>query len=339
MAEYVLIHYGVKGMKWGVHKERKLAERERAQIAAEARLIRKGKSPEEARRIVTRNKRIAKAVFAAAGVVLAATTAYYIHDMNIKQRSDVILEKGATLSHIRPDLPDFDMDKRLYTTFLKSDGDKYDGLFVAHLAKARERLNGASHTVAEQTAKYSLVAKERIHAPSQDKAQELFKTWAWANKDAKYGKLSGKALQQAYREFNQGAVYGSKDHDKFYGFLKEKGYNALLDANDQFISGFDAKQPLILLNAKSSAVVSGKKIVDETAALKKAKTETWKMIAKDGTPVAAQYVALVGIAKGLRTRSDNKRANAAVDAYLSEHPESKKSRAEVAAMLIKKGKL
>lgn len=339
MVDYVLVHYGVKGMKWGVRKEEKLAKRERSQIDAEARLIRRGKSPEEARRIVTRNKKIAKAVFIAAGATLAVATAYTIRDTNIKQRSEVILEKGAKLSHIRPDLPDFDLDKRLYTTFLDADSDKYDGMFVKHLSEARKTLQTMGRPVANQTAKYTLVAKEQIRAPSQDQAEKLFKTWAQVNNNPKYGALSGTALRRAYQTFNQDAVYGGEDHEKFYGFLKTQGYNAILDANDQFLSGFDAKKPLILFNAASSAVVSGKKVVDESEAIRKANKQTAKLLGKTLAPTIAQYGLLAGAAKAVVTKTKNSVANDEVDAYLKDHPESKKSRAEVAAMLLEEGKL
>ena len=45
--------------------------------------------------------------------------------------------------------------------------------------------------------------------------------------------------------------------------MKSKGYNAILDANDQFFSGFNAKKPIIVFNPDSTLAKAGKTITVE----------------------------------------------------------------------------
>lgn len=364
MADYVLVHYGVKGMKWGVRKDRPISKRKQARldskaetrrdarVHAEARYIRKGKSPEEAARLVDRNLKIAKIVSVTAGVALTAAAINAGNNYRIKQFTETVIEKGQTLQHIRPDTPNFAMDRRLYATFLKGDQRRYDGLFINHLLSARKGLEGLTDEqrkahgieVASKIAKHTLQATERIHAPSQEQAAGLYKEFltgrggSLGREASKWGKQAAKLN---YRQFNRELVTGgtfrsAKNNvtaEQFYDFMKSKGYNAILDANDQFFSGFNAKKPIIVFNPDSTLAKAGKTIVNEQAGKRLGDLQTAGVVAKQLAP-------LLGIGAGIGTLNyrgkrgiAESNTSAAVDEYLKRYPGSNLTRAEIAANL------
>ena len=357
MADYVLVHYGVKGMKWGVRKDRPISKRKQARldskaetrrdarVHAEARYIRKGKSPEEAARLVDRNLKIAKIVSVTAGVALTAAAINAGNNYRIKQFTETVIEKGQTLQHIRPDTPNFAMDRRLYATFLKGDQRRYDGLFINHLLSARKGLEGLTDEqrkahgieVASKIAKHTLQATERIHAPSQEQAAGLFKEFltdqggSLSREASKWGKQAAKLN---YRQFNRELVTdGTSRSAQFYDFMKSKGYNAILDANDQFFSGFNAKKPVIVFNPDSTLAKAGKTIVNEQAGKRLGDLQTAGVVAKQLAP-------LLGIGAGIGTLNyrgkrgiAESNTSAAVDKYLKRYPGSNLTRAEIAANL------
>ena len=357
MADYVLVHYGVKGMKWGVRKDRPISKRKQARldskaetrrdarVHAEARYIRKGKSPEEAARLVDRNLKIAKIVSVTAGVALTAAAINAGNNYRIKQFTETVIEKGQTLQHIRPDTPNFAMDRRLYATFLKGDQRRYDGLFINHLLSARKGLEGLTDEqrkahgieVASKIAKHTLQATERIHAPSQEQAAGLFKEFltdqggSLSREASKWGKQAAKLN---YRQFNRELVTGGTLRtEQFYDFMKSKGYNAILDANDQFFSGFNAKKPIIVFNPDSTLAKAGKTIVNEQAGKRLGDLQTAGVVAKQLAP-------LLGIGAGIGTLNyrgkrgiAESNTSAAVDKYLKRYPGSNLTRAEIAANL------
>ena len=357
MADYVLVHFGVKGMKWGVRKDRPISKRKQARldskaetrrdarVHAEARYIRKGKSPEEAARLVDRNLKIAKIVSVTAGVALTAAAINAGNNYRIKQFTETVIEKGQTLQHIRPDTPNFAMDRRLYATFLKGDQRRYDGLFINHLLSARKGLEGLTDEqrkahgieVASKIAKHTLQATERIHAPSQEQAAGLYKEFltgrggSLGREASKWGKQAAKLN---YRQFNRELVTdGTSRSAQFYDFMKSKGYNAILDANDQFFSGFNAKKPIIVFNPDSTLAKAGKTIVNEQAGKRLGDLQTAGVVAKQLAP-------LLGIGAGIGTLNyrgkrgiAESNTSAAVDEYLKRYPGSNLTRAEIAANL------
>lgn len=356
MTDYVLVHYGVKGMKWGVRNDRPISKRKQARldskaetrrdarVHAEARYIRKGKSPEEAARLVDRNLKIAKIVSVTAGVALTAAAINAGNNYRIKQFTETVIEKGQTLQHIRPDTPNFAMDRRLYATFLKGDQRRYDGLFINHLLSARKSLEGLTDEqrkahgieVANKIAKHTLQATERIHAPSQEQAAGLFKEFLTAQGGSLSREVSKWGNQTAklnYRQFNKGLVTDNVTAEQFYDFMKSKGYNAILDANDQFFSGFNAKKPVIVFNPDSTLAKAGKTIVNEQAGKRLGDLQTAGVVAKQLAP-------LLGIGAGIGTLNyrgkrgiAESNTSAAVDKYLKQYPGSNLTRAEIAANL------
>lgn len=94
-------------------------------------------------------------------------------------------------------------------------------------------------------------SKEKMRRPSQ---QILFKQAEKAiNKDP--DKLTSSEKVAIYKAFNLSLVHHNKQEiaaqDRFYGELKKKGYNALLDYNDKEFSSYHAKRPMIVFDVDS----------------------------------------------------------------------------------------
>ena len=116
---------------------------------------------------------------------------------------------------------------------------------------------------------------------------------------------------------------------QWYSTLRKKGYNALLDTNDQHISSYNTRQPLILLNAgkttvnESSRKLSGAAMDEGRAAAERSVYAHSFM--KQNLPLLTMGAA--GIA-GLNTLN-NKSANKQIAKYRREHPNTMLSDAQI----------
>ncbi|ADD80911.1 gp020 [Rhodococcus phage ReqiPepy6] len=323
-----LAHYGVKGMKWGVIRDRDSGSRSsgsgtsgpvrtRQSTALEAKYIQKGHDLETAQQKAAKRAKVQKVLLVAGAVTLAGTAAYVGHKEYGKRFTNVVLEKGADLKYINALGPQADYNRRLYTTFNEGDTKKYRGMLAKQLQK-----NGlSSKTIYETT----LRATETIKAPSHREAEKIYKDLI-KRKDI-YPKEYGRML--SYKEFNAGLIRSSADGKEFYNALKKKGFNAVLDSNDQFVSGYNTKKPLILFNAASSTVKTGEKIVEQKTIDGLYARQVAGVMARQFAPVAAVGAAAVGAHKYI----ESKNKYAVVNKYLDEHPNSKRSPAEIYASL------
>ena len=88
------------------------------------------------------------------------------------------------------------------------------------------------------------------------------------NKDV--NKLTSSEKVAIYKAFNLSLVNHNQQEiaaqNRFYGELKKKGYNALLDYNDKEYSSYHAKRPMIVFDVDSvklqSVAQADPKIVD-----------------------------------------------------------------------------
>lgn len=332
-----LTHYGVMGMKWGVRKEEskeRLARNnvgyfQRAQTEMEASYLKEGSSKAEAKAKAIRNAKVLKVLAITAGVAVTAAVAYVAHKKIVQHFTKTVLAKGSTLQYVHAitnDLSALDLDRRLYTTFLNSDKNIYRGMFtISHLKGSK------TNPVFETT----LRAAETIKAPSHWQAKKLYNQWRATQNDVLLNK-------QSYSSFNKDIVYNTSSTKKFLEFVKEKGYNALLDSNDQFISSYKAKKPLILLNAKSTVVAEGQKVVNLNKAKRLYTRQMAGRIASAITtqPEMATYWAIGSATVAGIAISENRSSKTkfdAVDTYLKEHPNSNYTRAELYNKLRSKG--
>lgn len=329
-------------MKWGVRKDRNRSPRKRAKAQGptyrqkhrqvkEAKYIQKGLTPEEATRRYNRVQATKKILAITGAVAVATVGAVVAKDYHAKQFVGVHLEAGHTLKYINDWGEKANFDRRLYTTFQEKDTQKYRGLLFFHLRKTQ--------AVSRDIFETSMQATEAIKAPSNAEAAKLYRDYLQtpgAKKDLavrlfearRRGLVSNTAR---YRAFNLSLAI--KDDHPFFDYVRKHGYNALLDTNDQFASGYDAKKPLILLNASKQAKVTTHKILEEAKSLELYKRQMAGLYGRAVGETMAKYGAIGAAWVGVSKRLDTTRRYAAVDKYLAEHPNSEYSRNELYAKL------
>ncbi|ADD81019.1 gp021 [Rhodococcus phage ReqiPoco6] len=321
-----LAHYGVKGMKWGVIRDRDRGSSSsssepkpagRRQVALEAKYVQKGHSLEDAQQKAARRAKVQKVLLVAGAVTLAGTAAYVGHKEYGKRFTEISLKAGTELKYINATGPNTDLNRRLYTTFNEADTKKYRGMLAKQLQK-----NKSGTTIYETV----LTAKQDIKAPSHKQAEQVFKDLV------KSGAMDVKFFgrNQTYKEFNGDLVRGNTPEAKtFYDALKKKGFNAVLDSNDQFVSGYNTKHPLILFNAASSTVKTGESVVNQKTIDGLYNRQVAGVMARQFAPTVAMGAAAVGAHRYIESKSKY----ATVNKYMAEHPNTKRSPAEIYASL------
>ena len=343
-----IAHYGRKGMKWGVVRDddeldtagpvpgskakteaspskagatsspktkgeaqpAKVSESQKARrLSLEAQYLEQGITGDAAQRKIEKRLKVEKGLKIAGAVAIVGIGAYVAQNQIGKRYAGVTLDKGIDLKYINALGPKADYNRRMYTTFKEGDTKKYRGLLADNLRK-----NQAGTTIYETT----LRTTEQIKAPSNKEAAKIYQELV------KKGSISANPM--GYKFFNQSLVEGNEiDSKRFYGEMSKRGYNALLDTNDQFISGYNTKKPLILFNAQSSTVKAGEKVVSEQTSSKLAGRQKATTLARSFAPHAAVGAAAIAFSK----RSKRKNKYEAVNQYLAEHPNSKMTPAQV----------
>lgn len=145
------------------------------------------------------------------------------------------------------------------TRKLKVPSDENAGDIVANLLKEKDFMNNVIASIQD--------SKEKMLRPQQ---QILFKQAQNAlQKDP--NRLSSSEKTAIYKAFNLSLVNHNAQEiaaqDRFYGELKKKGYNALLDYNDKEYSSYHAKRPMIVFDVSSvklqSVTQTNPKVVDK----------------------------------------------------------------------------
>lgn len=300
MSDY-LIHYGVKGMKWGVRRYR----------YADGTLTPAGKKRYSSKNGFNRTMRMQmKELYNSARTQITG-----------KQYVDGYLKSGTTLARIQTS-ENFEKFA-FYATYKKHDMNEYMGLFGKNLisrassdaAKAEKQANASGseadiaaaqelRTRANNIKVYQLKlqATKKLKIPSDENAsditanllkedefkknviasiedskekmrrpvQQLLFTQAQnaLNKDP--GKMTQSEKIAVYKALNLSLVNHNAQEiaaqNRFYSELKKKGYNALLDYNDKEYSSYHAKRPMIVFDVDSvqlqSVTAANPKVVD-----------------------------------------------------------------------------
>ena len=266
MYDQELYHYGVKGMKWGIRryqnkdgtltsKGKKRYEKSNDNSNNEDE-IKNNKS----RKILTkRNIAIGATVV---GASLAAMGAMYVYkktnptmhvkymnfgeivDINNLSSKDIIVKKGTKFHRVSSkSVEDYaEEGKRIYTSYLKSDA----RIYKEEMPKFIRRWGNQGIISDDGKTSYEHIMKmnKDIKAPSKKLMAEIYMK-VTGNNEVDSGRY-----QRFMENLNDN---DNPDTKKFFQYVKNLGYNAILDEND---AGNFTKSPLILLNPKDDIETS-----------------------------------------------------------------------------------
>ena len=147
-------------------------------------------------------------------------------------------------------------------------------------------------------------SKEKMRRPTQ----QLLFNQAQKALDKHPAKLTYTEQVSIYKALNLSLVNHNKQEiaaqDRFYGELKKKGYNALLDYNDKEYSSYHAKRPMIVFDVESvklqSVTQADPKVVDKLyrkyntkRVLKEIPAETVGLLGKFGSKTVSECYSYV----------------------------------------------
>lgn len=367
-----LQHHGIKGQKWGRRRFQNEdgtltpAGKERydddtpnnpARPKHRDKLItkyeREGFSRSDAEYLAERRIKAEKIVAGAAAVTVVAATAYAVNK-HIKTKVDIVIKEGAELQRISGNTS---LERALYVSYNKTDNLKYRGLYGMN-AKAPNGLQ-----------QMTLRTKSAIKIPSRQKAQDTFIDMLKNDKEfnavtrrslkdmkskdyfpfgmkstinefVDNGKLSSKKeYKDLYDAFNMGFANTRGDtktsNTMFYNKLKELGYDAITDINDQKYSGYRAKAPTIIFNNTKVGLekvteLSKDQITSDYLSAKKIlagqeKVENILSILKD---TGKMGVGVGALSSGIYAMNSK-----AIREYRKEHPNSKLTDKEIIKLI------
>lgn len=254
-----LIHYGVKGMKWGVHK----FQEDISNTRQKHRLTNQQK------------KKLKTAAIIVGSAVAIASAAYFTHQYMLKYGSRT-LKAGTEIQHVSKILNE-DFSKPVYISYLKSDNKKYRNGYLKEI--------GAPFIK-------TLKNKEDIKIAGKRDVLKAFEEWSKTNTlsnstGQRINKFENKnELKRAYRSFNY--MMNSPDirdrevRDSFFSHLQAKGFSAIHDLNDQHHS--DIKAPLIMFGHGSDIMTTKVKNIDTSSLSESSKKayDYWMNLNKKG---------------------------------------------------------
>ena len=270
-----LSHHGIKGQRWGIRRFQNKngtltakgkkrynnttsKPKSKHRIMLEENYKSEGMTKKEAEIAASKRIKTEKIIAAAAGVTIAAGTAYIVHK-KLRHRVDGVIKAGSSLQRIESN-GDGVLHDVFYASNKRSDNAKYVGLYggfrKAQTGKAYLMDIGVDGDIKVAGNKKAREVFERLCKSDSKFNADISKL---ANRNIADGNVANGDMKKLYENFNTHMVNRNSGltatAKKFYDALKSEGYGAVRDVNDIKFSGYKAANPLILFDAKKNVSV------------------------------------------------------------------------------------
>ena len=262
-----LIHYGVKGMKWGVVKEkpswsgRKLSVNTKPGVNKSKNRSTSSDAEEvqQKKKIIT-GKRVAITLAVAGGLAVGG---YIAHDkMTIGRlyRKELI-KSGSKLANVSTQ--DLDLNRPFYSALSPKDKRIYRVDMPEHIKRKKD------YYFDTKLQSNIVKATKDLKIANKETQEKVFRTLVKSDKDFSY--LSTAAgidtVDKFVRKLNTPVGINAQfdqARNNYYNILKLKGYAGVLDLNDASARGWGTKTPTIIFDASNLTKQLVKQIGDES---------------------------------------------------------------------------
>lgn len=314
--------------------------------------LRKGMNEEDAGIAAYKRERTEKAIKAVAAVAITAAVAYgayKYYDKNV----DKIIRSDQVIQRISPNSTMAVRDA-FYFSMNRGDNTAYRGMYGATIKRHNPNAFEKTYRVekAIKVASEKSAAKTLKELTSNDKKytndlrshlENVYSSMNAINSDDRQIRVmrkgveaikKGKINSDVYKALNFTLPYHNDNVNKaFYDKLSSKGYNAIVDINDKYLSGYNTRNPMIAFNAASNVKANSLRAltVDEIrdSYNKYALTNKVKQVAKATAKTAAIAITGKVAVDKINSYRDSKQRIKVLENYKKEHPTTKLSDAEI----------
>lgn len=360
-----LEHHGVLGMKWGVRNAETLARYNRGTSAEfEARCVKAGYSKGQARRMANGRdalKKVAIGTLAVAGVAAAGVVGYHL----VSRYGTRTLKAGRIIQTVHKGPIEQRVQGPFYATYKRADNNIYSSQLFGHLGRdskitklaASQNIKIASEARAHKT--FKQLIKENPNITYYETSWDEFGSGNVYSARKRVIRFNDYLKRQChidtsasvtvgdYRRFNYDLVHRNPKsdavHKAFYDSLKKQGFGAVTDSNDAFRdAGGWTHNPLIIFGDVKYNVAEQKmaEIGTSTAKKKMARAIISSERRRFMNRPLSDHVEIASVASvgagtvgllGIQSTNVSRRQHF-IDEYRKEHPNTKKSNAELRKM-------
>ena len=349
-------------IKEKLNRENKVSKRRQA---LQEEYKKQGMSDEEAAVAAYKREKTEK-ILITAGVLTTAAIAAMVAKNQYDKVADKVIDGNVTLHNISTD-SNKGVENAFYAAFNSNDRMKYRGMYGKGM-----------HDKGEDVFDTAIEIKDKIKVASRKSGSRILKEMTESDSDFKkqiteqietlhkqsngifgggFGEKQKQMIEKAHNSIKRGIVddnvfdavnFGHVAHDpkgqaindRVFGELAKRGYGAVIDVNDKWLSGYDTKNPIIVFAGASKLKVKDVAKLDSAKLGNDAVMANLQIYGKQLAPsLLLTTGAIAGGAAAKKSTDSIQNRRSEVDfvkKYRKEHPGTNLSYTEIARMRERK---